>query len=98
MSAYDQAHKAYIDAQKNHFYDAWGIVASPETIYKLRAECMEKLTVLTAGDHLLERLFGLVVIPCDCCEKDKMYIVDEQLGRTILGTEKGVSSDKNRYP
>lgn len=33
----------------------------------------------------MEKFFGLVVIPCALCDITNVYIVDEQLGRTILG-------------
>ena len=85
MSAYDQVYKAYIDSLKNNFWDAWGIVASPEVIHELRAECLEQIVVHKSGQGELETIFGLVAIPCNLVEKDKVYIVDEMLGRTILG-------------
>lgn len=86
MTAYEQAHNAYREALKNNFWDAWGIVAAPKTIYRLRAECMEHIVVYRGGaPGGLERLFNLVLIPCSLVEEDKMYVVDEFLGRRILG-------------
>ena len=91
MGAYDQVYKAYTDSIKNRFFDAWGIVASPKTIFELRGECLERIklcntvTKYTTEQGALEKAFGLVVIPHNLVEKDKVYIVDEQLGRTILG-------------
>ena len=85
MSAYDQIHKAYIDSLKNNFWDAWGIVASPRVIYKLRAECIEHMAVYNADVGALEKIFGLVVIPYALLDDETCYVVDEQLGRTILG-------------
>lgn len=85
MSAYDQVYKAYIDAKKNNFWDAWGIVASPELIYELRAECLGQMAAHKSEQGKLDKAFGLVVIPYNLAEKDKVYIVDEMLGRTILG-------------
>lgn len=86
MNAYDQIYKAYNDAQINGFWDAWGIVVSPKTICELRKACQEELVSLQL-DPLgeLEKIFGLVVIPHKDIENDKIYIVDEQLGKTILG-------------
>lgn len=85
MSAYDQIHKAYIDSLKNNFWDAWGIVASPRVIHELRAECMEHMVVHNAHVGALEEIFGLVVIPYALLDDKTCYVVDEQLGRTILG-------------
>lgn len=84
MSAYDQIHKAYINSLKNNFWDAWGIVASPRVIHELRAECMEHMVVHNADVGALEKIFGLVVIPYDLLDDEFCYVVDEQLGRTIL--------------
>ena len=85
MSAYDQIHKAYTDSLKNNFWDAWGIVASPRVIYELRAECMEHMVAHNADVGALEKIFGLVVIPYALLDDKTCYVVDEQLGRTILG-------------
>lgn len=85
MSAYDQIHKAYIDSLKNNFWDAWGIVVSPRVICELRAECMEYMVVHNADVGALEKIFGLVVIPYALLDDKTCYVVDEQLGRTILG-------------
>ena len=84
MSAYDQVYKAYTDSQKNDFWDAWGIVASPRVIHELRAECMEHMVVHNADVGALEKIFGLVVIPYALLGDQTCYVVDEQLGRTIL--------------
>lgn len=85
MSAYDQIHEAYIDSLKNNFWDAWGIVASPRVIHELRAECMEHVVVRNADVGALEKIFGLVAIPYALLDDETCYVVDEQLGRTILG-------------
>ena len=84
MSVYDQVYKAYTDSQKNNFWDAWGIVASPRVVHELRAECMERMVVHNADVGALEKIFGLVVIPYDLLDDQTCYVVDEQLGRTIL--------------
>ena len=84
MSVYDQMHKAYIESQKNNFWDAWGIVANSKTINKLKSECLEHIVVFNSSEQAIEKLFGLVVIPCDLCDIANVYIVDERLGRTIL--------------
>lgn len=88
MSALEQIRKVYQEAQKNNFWDAWGIVASPKTIWELKAECMEQIPVYTADYGLLHRVFGLVLIPCVEVGNDVAYVVDEQLGRTILGGQR----------
>ena len=94
MSAYDQVYKAYTDSKKNGFWDAWGIVASPRVIHELRAECMEHMVAHNANVGALEKIFGLVVIPYALSDDKTCYVVDEQLGRTILGqTER--STDGN---
>ena len=85
MSVYDQVYKAYTDSQKNNFWDAWGIVASPKVFHELRAECMEHVVVHNADVGALEKIFGLVVIPYALLDDETCYVVDEQLGRTILG-------------
>ena len=85
MSAYEQIHKVYIDSLKNNFWDAWGIVASPRVIHELRAECMEHMVVHNAHVGAFEKIFGLVVIPYPLLDDKTCYVVDEQLGRTILG-------------
>lgn len=76
--------KAYIDSLKNNFWDAWGIVASPRVIYELRAECMERMMVVHSNIGILEKIFGLVVISYALLDNETCYVVDEQLGRTIL--------------
>lgn len=85
VSTFDMVYKQYIESQKNNFWDAWGIVASPRTIYALRAECLENATLHKASYGKFEELFGLVIIPRSEVEDDKVYIVDEELGRTLLG-------------
>lgn len=84
MTAYDQVFKAYLDSKKNNFWDAWGIVASPKIIHELKGECIEQMKLFKTDQGELEILFGLVIIPHNMVEDDKVYIVDEQLGRTIL--------------
>ena len=84
MTALEQIHKVYQDALKNDFWDAWGIVASPRVIHELRAECMERMVVHNADVGALEKVFGLVVIPYALLDDKTCYVVDEQLGRTIL--------------
>lgn len=85
MSAYDQVYKAYTDSQKNGFWDAWGIVASPKFVHELKVECMERMVVHNTDAGALEKIFGLVVIPHALLSDKDCYVVDEQLGRTILG-------------
>lgn len=89
MSVYDQIYKAYTDSLKNNFWDAWGIVASPKVIHELRAECMEKMVVYNTAHGMIDSIFGLVLIPCVEIGNDTAYVVDEQLGRTILGQTEG---------
>ena len=38
-----------------------------------------------AGVGALEKIFGLVVIPYPLLDDKTCYVVDERLGRTILG-------------
>lgn len=84
MTALEQVHKAYTDSLKNKFWDAWGIVASPRVVHELRAECMERMGGYAAVGTF-EKVFGLVVIPYALLDDETCYVVDEQLGRTILG-------------
>jgi len=88
MTAYERIRKAYYDAQENRFYDAWGIVASPRTIYEMKAECMRDMVLYSTCNGTIETVFGLVIISEKSIGDDKVYIVDEQLGRTILGRQK----------
>jgi len=83
MTAYEQAYIQYQEACKNDFFDAWGIAINPKTLYELRAECLSQLVAYSTGDGMLEKLFGLVIIPCRDCAEDKMYVVDEFLGRQL---------------
>ena len=85
MITYEQVYKAYQDAHKNYFWDMWGIVLSPRNVHQLEVECLSKTTVHNVGGYGIEKLFGLVIIPCVLVEDDKAYIVDETLGRKILG-------------
>lgn len=85
MTTYEKVHKAYTEALKNNFFDAWGIVASAKTIYELLTETSEVLMLNPATAPGQYKIFGLVVIRDDLVDDDKVYIVDEQLGRTILG-------------
>lgn len=85
MSAYDQIYKAYTDSQRNNFLDAWGIVANPITIHELTADVKSRMALNYAVSGDVTTIFGLVVIPHTLCERDKVYVVDEQLGRTLLG-------------
>lgn len=85
MTALEQIRKVYQEAQKNNFWDAWGIVASPQTIHELRAECLEQVVVYNVSRGMINSIFGLVLIPCVKVETDKIYVADEKLGRMILG-------------
>ena len=95
MSIYDKVYKAYTDSQKNGLWDAWGIVANPKMIYELGAECMEKMVVFNGSEQTIDSIFGLVLIPCEECDAEIAYVVDEQLGRTILGRRKGAANDNS---
>lgn len=94
MTALEQIRKVYQDARKNDFWDAWGIVASPKTIYDLRAECLEQMAVYSTAQGMIDSVFGLVLIPCTLVGNDVTYVVDEQLGRTILGEERDEREQK----
>lgn len=88
MTAYERIRKAYYDAQENRFFDAWGIVASPRIIDEMKAECMRDMVLHSTCNGIIETVFGLVIIPDKSIGDDKVYVVDEQLGRTILGRQK----------
>ena len=85
MTVYENVHRQYIEAQKNNFFDAWGIVMNPIIAHQLRAECMEQIVLHKANVGAVDKIFGLVVIPCKMLDKDTMYVVDEALGKQILG-------------
>lgn len=85
MTALEQIRKVYQEAQKNNFWDAWGIVASPQIIHELRAGHLEQVVAYNASRGMINSIFGLVLIPCVEVETDKIYVVDEKLGRMILG-------------
>lgn len=84
MTTYEKVHKAYTDALKNNFFDAWGIVASPKTIYELLTETSEVVLLDPTATPGHYKIFGLVVIKHNLVDDDTVYIVDEKLGRTIL--------------
>ena len=94
MTALEQIRKVYQDARKYGFWDAWGIVASPKTIYDLRAECLERMSVYNDAQGMIDSIFGLVLIPHTLVGNDVAYVVDEQLGRTILGEDKDEREQK----
>ena len=82
---YEMVHRQYKEVQKNGFFDAWGIVMNPDTIYELKLEVFQRdMYCYTMAAGGIETIFGLVVIPLGKVEKDKAYVVDESLGRTIL--------------
>ena len=91
---YEMVHRQYKEVQKNGFFDAWGIVMNPDTIYELKLEVfqrdMYRYTMAAGG---IETIFGLVVIPHGKVEKDKAYVVDEFLGRCILNGMKGADDE-----
>lgn len=93
---YEMVHQQYKEVQKNGFFDAWGIVMNPDTIYELKLEVFQRdmycYTVAVGG---IEEIFGLVVIPHAKVEKDKAYVVDESLGRTILHGMKGTDNERH---
>lgn len=88
MTTYEMVEAQYRALQKNRemFFEGWGIVMSPKNADKLRAECLERVACHTLPNSKeLVRIFGLRVIPHDHVPDDTMYIVDEFLGRFILG-------------
>lgn len=94
MTALEQIRKVYQDTQKNNFWDAWGIVASPKTLCDLRAECLEQMAVYSTAQGMIDSIFGLVLIPCTLVGNDVAYVVDEQLGRMILEEKRNEREQK----
>lgn len=89
MTTYEMVEAQNRALQKNRemFFEGWGIVMSPKNADKLMAECLERVAshTLPKFSKELVRIFGLRVIPHDHVPDDTMYIVDEFLGRSILG-------------
>ena len=82
MTAFERAKWCYDEANKNRF-NAWGIVVSPNSHYELIASFRELITYHTEIG-MLDRIFGLVVITKNIPD-DTMYVVDEKMGKAILG-------------
>ena len=85
MTVYDMLQRQYLEAKKNNFFDAWGIVINPATLAELKAEiprCNACSNTVFLDD--IEKIFGLVIIPHNRVEKDKAYVVDEFLGKAII--------------
>ena len=84
IDSVDQIYKICTHLQMNNILDAWGIVVSPKVFHKLRAECMERIVVHNADAGVFETIFGLRVIPYASVSDKTCYVVNEQLGRTLI--------------
>ena len=96
MSTFEDLRKHWVEAQKNNFWDAWGIVLRTETLYYLLAESPPE--ILTAEDsEVAHKLFGLAVIQAnawlDMVEQD-CVIVDKPMGELIIAWE---AANRRRY-
>ena len=95
-STFEKIREQWVNAQKNKFWDAWGIVIRTETLYDLLAET-PTVTVVDAGDRLIHQLFGLTVIQADAWLKmmeQECVIVDEPMGKLIMNWE---AANRRRY-
>lgn len=85
VSLYGQIFKACLELKNDRTFNAWGIAASPKILSELHGESRETIFLHGIGNLEVEKLFGLVMIPCEVVEKNKVYIVSEALGRIFLG-------------
>ena len=93
-SVYDLLHKAYLATLRNGLWKPWGIVASPLLIHKLMSEAIDHPMEIRMEADGTDTIFGLVIIPCEICENDKVHIVDEETGRALLVGCKGGSNGR----
>lgn len=93
-SVYDLLHKAYLATLRNGLWKPWGIVASPLLIHKLMSEAIDHPMEIRMEADGTDTIFGLVIIPCEICENDKVHIVDEKIGRALLAGRKGGSNGR----
>ena len=90
MTLFEKLDRQRHEAMIAGFFDMWGVVMHPETYHELTAECIAMLDkssafLLTANETYI---FGLRLIPSFGVPSGTFTIVDERLGKTILGKEK----------
>lgn len=90
MTLYEKLNKQRHEAMIAGFFDMWGVVLHPETYYELTAECVAMMgysapITLTPSETYI---FGLRLIPSFGVPSGTFSIVDERLGKSILGKEK----------
>ena len=90
MTLFEKLDRQRHEAMKAGFFDMWGVVMHPKTYYELTAECVAAMgysaPITLTHDEIY--IFGLRLIPSYGVPSDSFSIVDERLGKTILGKEK----------
>lgn len=89
MTLFEKLDRQRHEAMIAGFFDMWGVVMHPETYHELTAECVAMMgysapITLTPSEAYI---FGLRLIPSYGVPSGSFSIVDERLGKTILGKE-----------
>lgn len=92
MTQLEKVHLHYSESRENDFWDAWGICLSLSAYEELREECAVRTDKGSFPGKVIS-VDGLRVIALDIAD-DKMFVVDEQLGRAILSGYRGMKDDK----
>lgn len=87
MSLFHELNKQRLEGLRDGFDDMWGVVIHPETYYELQSECMSNIVARTTSEGEMDYIFGLRIIPSWRQDAGEFTIVDELLGRQIIGKE-----------
>ena len=87
MSLFDKLRRQRLEGLRDGFEDMWGVVIHPETYYELQSECMSNIVARTTSKGEMDYIFGLRIIPSWGQDAGEFTIVDEFLGRQIIGKE-----------
>ena len=87
MSLFHKLNKQRLEGFRDGFDDMWGVVIHPETYYELQGECMSNIVARTTSEGEMDYIFGLRIIPSWGQNAGEFTIVDELLGRQIIGKE-----------
>ena len=86
MSLFHKLNKQRLEGLRDGFDDMWGVVMHPQTYYDLIGECYNDQIALRV-DSEADYIFGLRIIPSWGQDAGEFTIVDELLGRQIIGKE-----------
>ena len=87
MNLFDKLNKQRLEGLRDGFDDMWGVVIHPKTYYELQSECMSNIVARTTSEGEMDYIFGLRIIPSWGQDAGEFTIVDEILGRQIIGKE-----------